>query len=281
MNKRIKKYRVIAIGFVLLMALQVHAQNPPLATMIVQMKQAIKGQRPYPVLSQQFGDSFTVTKAYQVQQALVLGQRAVGFKGGLTTVAGQKKFALTEPIGGVLIKPLLIANDAVLSIDSSQYNRLMLELELGFVLKHDIAKPIVSIEALKQQIAFVHPVIELPDLGFEKTPRLLGVDIIATNAAAHSVLVGEGSASLMTDLNELEVALYKNDQLILTGQGSDAMGDQWQALLWLINHSLKQGYRLEAGQLLITGALGKMLAAEPGEYRATFADHGELQFIIR
>lgn len=283
MNQRIKTYRMIVAGLAMLMALQVSAQHQlqPLDEIAGLMQQAIKDQRPYPVLSQRYGDSFSVTQAYRVQRALVATQKVIGFKAGLTTLAGQKKFALTEPIGGVLLTAPLVGDGLILSIDSRQYNRLMLELELGFVLKHDIDKPVETIAALKQQIAVVRPVVELPDLGFENASHLLGVDIIATNAAARSVLVGAASAPLMAELNTLEVFLYKNGQLLLTGQGSDAMGDQWQALLWLINHSLKQGYRLEAGQLLITGALGKMLVAEPGEYRATFAERGELRFVIR
>ena len=94
--------------------------------------------------------------------------------------------------------------------------------------------------------------------------------------------INEVIERLLKEANAKVIFLVdKNGQLILTGRGSDAMDDQWQALQWLINHSLQQGYRLEAGQLFITGALGKMLTAELGDYRASFGELGELRFTIQ
>lgn len=288
-NKPIKPCRWLAAAWLLLTVLMAQAQhhNSNQATVhspaerIALMRHAVSTGQPYPVLSQRGDESLTVAAAYQVQQALVAGNKIAGFKAGLTTEAGQHKFGVVEPIGGVLLTAPLRYSNGALNIDSNQYNRLMLELELGFVLKHDIDKPLASINELKQLVAFVYPVIELPDLGFEKAPSLHGVDVIASNAAARSVIVGAASEVAAADVNALSVSLYHNDKLILVGKGSDAMGDQWQALLWLINHSLQQGYCIEAGQLLITGALGKMLAASPGDYRAAFAEYGELHFTVQ
>ena len=123
------------------------------------MQQAISAGRPYPVLSLNDGPPFNLMAAYKVQQALVSGKKIFGFKAGLTTEAGQKRFSLAEPIGGVLLVEPLHYRDAVLSVASEQYNRLMIELELGFVLKMNIDKPVVSIEALKRQVDFVRPVV--------------------------------------------------------------------------------------------------------------------------
>lgn len=257
------------------------SSKAPLAAMVGEMRQAVDARSPYPVLSQQYGESFTLSLAYQVQHALVQEQRVVGYKAGLTTAAGQKKFAVKEPIAGVLLEPPLRYNASPVVIDSTQFNRLMYELELGFILKKRIEKPLASIDELRPLVSAVVPVIELPDLGFEKTPRLLGIDVVATNAAARAVLMGAASDPASVDVNALQVALFESDHRVVEGQGSDASGDQWQALLWLVNHSLKQGYQLDTGHLLITGALGKMMPAKPGTYRADFAELGELHFQIR
>jgi 2-keto-4-pentenoate hydratase len=48
------------------------------------------------------------------------------------------------------------------------------------------------------------------------------------------------------------------------------MGDQWEALRWLVNTVLAEGYAIEPGQLLMTGALGGAHPASPGRYRAEF-----------
>ena len=58
------------------------------------------------------------------------------------------------------------------------------------------------------------------------------------------------------------------------------MGDQWQAALWLVNTMVGQGWELEAGQVLLTGALGKMVKASEGECIAHFGVWGTLSVLI-
>ena len=59
------------------------------------------------------------------------------------------------------------------------------------------------------------------------------------------------------------------------------MGNQMLALQWLINRTIESGYNIKKGDLLITGALGKMIAAEKGNYDADFGELGHLAFSIR
>ena len=165
-------------------------------------------------------------------------------------------------------------------IQARQGARLMLELEIGFQFKETIARPISDVAVLKTLVKAIYPVIELPELGFEHMPDLLGTDIIANNVAARKYILGARAASLPADINVLPVKLYRNKQLILEGLGSDAMGDQWQALGWLINQSLANGWGIEPEQILITGALGKMLPARPGSYTAHFAEFGRIEWRV-
>ena len=55
------------------------------------------------------------------------------------------------------------------------------------------------------------------------------------------------------------------------------MAGQLDALTWLINEVLDQGYEIKPEQFLITGTIGPMVPATPGRYSADFAQLGEIK----
>ena len=63
--------------------------------------------------------------------------------------------------------------------------------------------------------------------------------------------------------------------------GSDLNRGQWKTLLWLVNNIIDQGWKIEPGQVLITGALGNMVKAKKGQYIATFSGVGQIDFRIQ
>ena len=87
-------------------------------------------------------------------------------------------------------------------------------------------------------------------------------------------------ASAMPAQNFLGIEVHKEGDLLLKGDSSDAMGDQWQALLWLVNQTVANGWEIEPGQLLITGAIGKMLPASIGFYQVSYGALGHIDFYV-
>lgn len=275
------------------------AAHAKFAQMLLQHRQQGK---PIPLFSQYYHQSSAdsqslINKAYDVQKHYVelrqnsdnhnhkINERIIGYKAGLTSAAGQAKFAISEPLSGVLFN----SGTQPLSSDlhRSQFGQLMVETELGFRLNTSVTTPITSVAELKSLVAFVLPVIELPDLGFAKpdmsqSANLTGADIIAANVAAHSFIFGpEIPINHTPDLNQLSVSLTRDGKTINQGKGSDALGDQWQALLWLVNQLIAQGYSITDEQVLITGALGQMLPAKVGQYRAEFGPLGHVNFSVK
>jgi 2-keto-4-pentenoate hydratase len=124
-------------------------------------------------------------------------------------------------------------------------------------------------------------VVELPNIDYTTPARLRGPDIVATNVAAGAYVVG--APLPLTDIagaRALEVALYRDGELLGRGKAADATGDPLQALLWLVNQLHDRGLPLEPGQVLLTGALGQMHAGVPGRYRADYGGGAELDFTI-
>lgn len=244
--------------------------------------QADKNNQLIPVLS--VNNELRDTKAaYRIQKEYVEKKLATdklaGFKAGLTSKGGQKKFGVNEPVAGILFASGQLSDDAI--VDSKQFHRLMLETEIGFVIGTKITEKISDISTLQKSIQSVMPVIELPDLGFADMKNLKGVDIIAANVAAKQFIVGQPKAATDIDLNTVTVSLNHQDTVINQGKGTDASGNQWEALRWLVNTMIEQGWTIEPGQILITGALGKMHLGKQGKYIADYGDFGKLTFEIK
>lgn len=257
-----------------------HAQHEQFAKTLYD---AWQQQNPIPQISLQSTTEVPERTAYAIQKAYVelrLQQDALaGYKAGLTSEAGQQKFGVSGALYGALFQSGEHQADNQLKLGN--FGKLMLETEIGFILATDITDVPVNKEQLLNYVKAIVPVIELPDLGFEQPQRLKGVDIIAANVASRSFIVGAPVANDQAgDLNQLIVTLAHNNKTINQGLGSDALNDQWQALLWLVQSLLKQGYPLKKDQLLITGALGKMLPAEAGNYQADFGALGKIDFKV-
>lgn len=120
----------------------------------------------------------------------------------------------------------------------------------------------------------------MPDLGFEDKSKLKGSDIISANVASAKYIVGE-QVDKNYDINGVNVTLTRDGKVVNEGKGSDALGDQWKAALWLVNRMVKNGWRIEPGSILITGSLGKMIPGKKGQYTADFGDFGKISFTIK
>lgn len=225
----------------------------------------------------------TERMAYRVQQLVVEqeseGARLIGHKAGLTSVAAQTRFGLLDPVAGTLISTQQLNNGAYVGL--SNYPGMVIEVELGYILKLSFRRPPETVDEVREAVREIVPVIELPDLNFEPAGKMSGLDIIASNVAATKVIVGRGKPFINIDPNAIRTSLTRGGEVVAEGVGSDALDDQWQALFWLIRNRLQMGYEVKRNDLLITGALGTVVPAEPGTYRADFGELGRLTFSMR
>jgi 2-keto-4-pentenoate hydratase len=224
------------------------------------------------------------TGAYAVQRDYVTqrlkGDSVAGFKAGLTTAAGQKKFGVSDPVAGVLYGSGKMTGSPV--IFSKGYAALMVETELAFQAGRTITKPVKSVAELKRSFSSVMPSIELPDMNFKTMQGFRGVDLIAANVSAVSFIAGPKTRmGHRVDPNSFSVVLTRDGEKINAGKAPDALGDQWKALLWLVNRSIESGWKIEAGDIFMTGALGNMIPGKPGKYVADFGTLGKVMFEIR
>ena len=238
-------------------------------------------KQPAPVLSQ-VNPNLDVKTAYQVQKAYVQWRmtkdKVAGFKAGLTTEGAQKATGVTSPVTGVLYDSGRLGGSPV--VDGKTFRMLAIETEIGFVIGQPINRPLRDIPELQQMVSAVMPAIELPDVGFA-AKVVKGVDLIAANVGAAKFIAGRPRPHQGVNLNQVNVTLSYNGQALYQGKGAEAMGDQWKAALWLVNSVVEQGYKVEPGQILITGALGKLILGKPGQYVADYGDFGKISFEVK
>ncbi|GAK53414.1 2-hydroxypenta-2,4-dienoate hydratase [Candidatus Moduliflexus flocculans] len=243
---------------------------------------AYANKQPIPVLSATM-PNLDVKAAYEIQKTYLQKRletdKIGGFKAGLTTPAAQERFGVTAPVTGILFASGKLADGA--SVEAAAFRGLMLETEIGFVLGEAITQPVKDVAELQQKVRGVFPAIELPEMGFADMKQLKGVDIIAADVAAVQFIVGAEQALAGQDVNAVTVNLTLNGETVNTGTGKEALGDQWQAALWLVNSIIAQGWTIEPGHVLMTGALGKMIPGKPGKYTADYGDFGKITFEVK
>jgi 2-keto-4-pentenoate hydratase len=227
----------------------------------------------------------TLVRGYEVQRAYVdlllaptegssnraRSRQIQGFKAALTNVPAQQSMGLKAPTGGVLLSDC--EYQAPCQIRLADYCRPIIETEIGYRVSRVVTDP-VTLENLNDYIDFALPMVEIADAGYA-TPNALGralsgPDLVAANSAAGGYIVGHADCQPL-DTNEVAVTLRNGDKVLNHAHGHDALGSQAAVLVWLINHSLAQGYDVLPGYYLMTGSLGRVQLATPGCYVADYS----------
>ena len=240
---------------------------------------------PVPLLSDHFGKELTTAAAYRIQynalHLVPLSRAPEGFKAGLTTPSSQQMFGSNEPLAAVLpAGSQLKKQEDGYHVKVHDFRQPIVEVEIGYRFAERIQYPLPDVQALKAVVSEMLPAIELPDLSHaDPDKKFTSIDIIASNAGAKQFIAGPGRAPSVIDPNSVSITLYRDGQIVTQGGGSDALNDQWQALLFLVNRTLASGWTIERGQVLITGALGKATPLQKGIYVADYGRLGRIEWV--
>src|SRR5687767_6998825 len=217
-------------------------------------------------------ETLTIKSAYRVQtrsvRARLQSATPAGFKAGLTSAAAQARFKTNQPVAGVLFKEGERKSADTLRL--SELRGLHVEVELAMRIGTTIEKPLADVTALREHIDGIAPALELPNIDYVNPQAIDMVDLIATNVSAANYILGDFVSARDRDPNAVAVRLACNDQEVMSGTARDALGDQWQAALFLVNTMIEQGWKFEAGQILLTGALGRAIPAAAGRCVASY-----------
>lgn len=271
-----------AIAAALLAACTVAPQQPPAP---VEKEPEQQPLSTIPVLSVTGFQASNVAEAYAAQRDRVTehlrGRTPAGFKAGLTAKAGQREFGVDEPVAGVLWPGGgMDAAAAPATVSLAGFRQPMLEQELAFRISARIDRPLSDIRELRRHVDRVYPALELPDLGFGQGGGLTGTGIIAANVGASRFVLGQGFNAADVDINAVFAELERDGELLQKADATAVMKNQWRALLWLVNRTVNNGWTIEPGQILLTGAMGAMLPLQAGRYVANYGELGRIELVV-
>jgi 2-keto-4-pentenoate hydratase len=218
--------------------------------------------------------------AYAVQRAtfdawVKAGRKPAGHKIGLTSKAVQEQLGVHEPDYGALFSDMILENGVHIGPRAVLQPRV--EPEVAFVLKTDLVGENLSADQVITATDYVVPAVEVCgsrikawDIRFE--------DTVADNASSGLVVLGGRKwKPASAELADIQVQVRLNGSVNAEGRGVACMGNPANAVAWLAGALTRLGDRLRAGDVIMSGAMAKMVAAEVGSsFDADFGAFGSV-----
>ncbi len=225
-----------------------------------------------------------VVAAYRVQakvteRALADGRRLVGRKIGLTSVAVQKQLGVDQPDFGMLFDDMAFVDGE--TIPWSRLLQPKVEAEVAVVLERDLDREGLLLTDVIAAIAYALPAIEIVGSRIADWKISL-VDTIADNASSGVYAIGTVPRKLDAfDPRLCGMVMTRRGEAVSLGVGAACLGNPLTSALWLARKMVEVGAPLQAGDVVLTGALGPMVAVAPGDsVRAEIAGLGSVEAIF-
>lgn len=209
-----------------------------------------------------------VEAAYQVQQVntnfrLGEGAKIIGHKIGLTAPVVQKQFGINQPDFGLLWHDREVLNGGEISVSELMQPRA--EAEIAFVLGKDLNKKILTTVDVLDAVKYAVASIEIVGSRIRNWDIKIA-DTISDNASASHWVIGHKPVPLKDlDLINCKMQMTNNGKIVSEGMGKACLGSPINALLWLAKKMVKMKQPLKAGDLILSGAVGPMVAAVAGD----------------
>ncbi|CAN5441021.1 2-keto-4-pentenoate hydratase [soil metagenome] len=220
----------------------------------------------------------SVDDAYAIQAAntafwLNAGRRRRGAKIGLTAKAVQAQLGVDQPDFGVLFEDMEIETGG--AVVAGRLIQPKVEAEVAFTLAR--TPDTTDLDTLAASVAYAQAALEIVD------SRIIDwnigiLDTVADNASSALFVLGQDRVALsQLDLRLCGMTLEKNGAIASLGVGAACLGNPLIALAWLADMMASLGEPLREDDVVLSGALGPMVAALPGDaFAAAIAGLGEV-----
>lgn len=218
--------------------------------------------------------------AYAVQDEdrrtrLQQGERVIGAKLGLTSVAKQQRMGVDRPLVGFLTDRM-VAPPEQIGGRLTEWAQPRIEPEIAFVTSRPIDRAL-DLDAVRAHLATVGVAAEVIDSRWSDY-RFRLPDVVADNTSAAGIVIG-ASVPLddVSDLASLACTVSVDEQVIHEATGAAILGDPLLAVELLSRHLERRGEVLPAGSLVLAGALTDAAPLVRGHgYRLAIETLGEV-----
>lgn len=223
--------------------------------------------------------ALSLDEAYAVQdrlreRLLAGGERVIGWKAGFTNAGLQKTYGVSAPVCGFLLAGGVLSSGA--EVPMSRFSALVVEAEIAFVMRTDLAGPGVTPPRALQAVDGAMPALELVD--FRMSGKPTAADVVADGVFAKAIVLG----TVLTPVHHLDLALeglvYElSGAVAATNTAAEVMGSPANSLAWIANHLGARGLGLRAGDVVMTGSVSALLRPKAGDtVRATYTRLGSV-----
>ena len=230
------------------------------------------GRSPIPpvreLIREAAGNGDQIAAAYAVQQHNVrqrcdTGARIVGRKIGLTSLAVQKQLGVDSPDFGTLFADMAVGDGEEIALSRTLQPKV--EAEIALVLERDLTQEKHTFADIISATAYAVAAIEVVGSRIANWEIKLA-DTIADNASSGLFVLGSRPVPLRDlDLVNCAMTMERAGLQVSAGTGAACLGNPLNAAAWLADVMVKMGAPLRAGDVLMSGALGPMVAVNPGD----------------
>jgi 2-keto-4-pentenoate hydratase len=191
------------------------------------------------------------------------GRRLSGRKIGLTAKAVQAQLGVNQPDFGALFADMQIENGGTL--DAAKALQPKVEAEVALVLARPLDSPDATLADIIAATDYAVPALEIVDSRIADW-KITFADTVADNGSSAFYVLGTEPRKLDgLDLYTCGMAMTVNGEIVSLGAGAACLGHPLNAALWLVQTLARFGDGLKAGDVILTGALGPMVALKPGD----------------
>lgn len=237
------------------------------AAIAAQLRDCYASGKTMPPIREAFPDA-SIEDAYAIQCANTAhweaqGRHVVGAKIGLTAKTVQAQLGVDQPDFGHLFADMGVGDG-----DTVAPGRLLqpkVEAEVAFVMARTPDAKRLTTAELIDSVAYALPAIEIVDSRIAAW-NIGIVDTVADNASSGLFVLGTRPVALADiDLRLCGMVLERNGEPTSFGAGAACLGNPLHALGWLAAKMAEVGRPLQKGDVILSGALGPMVAVAAGD----------------